>query len=194
MTSAGVGALAGVLSAVVWGGVGGRVAMRVLFLTSNERVRGLTSDDGFEIGVISGATVFLFMFTAFLGAFAGALYGLLRSILKGPTWLIAIAVGVTVAAGAGGGLIVNADGIDFRVLEPLWLAVTLFLLIPGAWGITVVLLTERLLHTRAMFPTPPTGIDDQHGGAIGNLIGWLTLAAVTTLGLIDLTQDLNHLA
>ena len=95
--------------------------MRVLFLTSNERVRGLTSDDGFEIGVISGATVFLFMFTAFLGAFAGALYGLLRAILKGPTWLIAIAVGVTVAAGAGGGLIVNADGIDFRVLEPLWL-------------------------------------------------------------------------
>ena len=38
-------------------GIGGRIAMRVVFLTSNERVRGVTSDDGFEIGTFSAATI-----------------------------------------------------------------------------------------------------------------------------------------
>ena len=95
--------------------------MRIVLLTSDDRVRGLTADDGFEIGVISAATIFLLIFTSILGAIAGLFYGLIRMLLKGPRWLIAIAVAVTAAAGAGGGLIVHADGIDFRLLEPLWL-------------------------------------------------------------------------
>ena len=56
------GTIAGGAEAVaglVWGGIGGRIAMRVVFLSSNDGVRGLTSDDGFEIGTISSATMFL---------------------------------------------------------------------------------------------------------------------------------------
>ena len=41
-----IGAAAGALI----GGVGGRIAMRVLMLTSDDTVRGLQSDDDFEIG------------------------------------------------------------------------------------------------------------------------------------------------
>ena len=41
------------------GGVGGRIAMFVLRLTSTDSVRGTQSDDGFTIGQLSGATVFL---------------------------------------------------------------------------------------------------------------------------------------
>ena len=37
-------------SGAVIGGLGGRLAMRILFLTSGDGVKGLTSDDGFEIG------------------------------------------------------------------------------------------------------------------------------------------------
>ncbi len=181
------------MAGLVWGGVGGRVAMRIIFLTSDERVRGLTSDDGFEIGRISGDTIFLLIFTSILGAVAGLLYGLVRMLLRGPRWLIAIAVGVTVAAGAGGGLIVNADGIDFRVLEPLWLAVGLFLLIPGAWGVTVVLLTERLLRPGTLFQTLPSQIDNRYWGAVGSAAGWLTLTAITAFGLIDLAGELDRL-
>ncbi len=57
--AAGAGAVAGMAAGLVWGGIGGRIAMRILFLTSDDRVRGLTSDDGFEIGTFSAATVFL---------------------------------------------------------------------------------------------------------------------------------------
>jgi hypothetical protein len=167
--------------------------MRILFLTSDERLRGLTSDDGFELGRISGDTIFLLIFTSILGAVAGLLYGLVRMLLRGPMRLVAIAVGVTVAAGAGGSLIVNADGIDFRLLEPLWLAVGLFLLIPGAWGVTVVLLTERLLRPGTLFPTLPSQIDKRYWGAVGNVVGWLILSAITAFGLIDLARDLDRL-
>ena len=52
-----VGSAAGGMSGLLWGGVGGRVAMRVVLLTSDDRVRGLTSDDGFEIGRLSAATI-----------------------------------------------------------------------------------------------------------------------------------------
>jgi hypothetical protein len=134
LTSAGAGSIAGMLAGSVWGGIGGRIAMRVLILTSSDAVKGLTSDDGFEIGRISGETIVLLIGTSIMGAAVGLFYGLLRMLLRGPRWSIAIGVGgvgIAAAAGAGGGLIVNADGIDFRVLDPLWLAVRLFLLIPG---------------------------------------------------------------
>ena len=97
LASAGIGGVAGAVAGFVWGGVGGRIAMRIVFLTSNDSVRGLTSDDGFEIGRISGNTIFLLFFTTILGAIAGFLYGLLRMVTAGPVW--AVATGVTIMGG-----------------------------------------------------------------------------------------------
>ena len=167
--------------------------MRIVLLTSDDRVRGLTSDDGFESGVISVATIFLLIFTSILGAIAGLLYGFIRMLLRGPRWLVTTGVGIAAAAGAGGGMLVHADGIDFRLLEPLSLTVGLFLLIPGAWGVTVVVLTERLLKSGRMHPTLPQQIDKRLWGATGNTIGWLALAAITALGLLDLARDVARL-
>ena len=113
-------------------------------------------------------------------------------LLRGPKWLVAIAVGVTAAAGEGA-LVVNADGIDFRVLDPLWLAVGLFLLLPGIWGVTVVLLTERLLRSDTMFPMLPSQIDKRYWGAYGGALGWLVLTVITTLGFVDLVRDVTRL-
>ncbi len=186
--------MAGSLAGIVWGGLGGRVAMRILVLTSDARVRGLTSDDGFEIGQFSASTIVLLVFTTILGALAGFVYGLLRMLLRGPTWLVALGVAVAVAAG-GGALVVNADGIDFRVLEPLWLAVGLFLLIPAAWGVTVVLGTEWLLRRPGLLhELRRPQVDERYGGAIGAAAGWLVLAAITTAGLVDLVRDVDRLA
>jgi hypothetical protein len=42
--------LIGALVGGIVGGLGGRLAMRILFLTSGDPVKGLISDDGFEIG------------------------------------------------------------------------------------------------------------------------------------------------
>ena len=140
--AAGVGAVAG----LVWGGFGGRIAMRVVFLTSNEHVGGVTSDDGFEIGTISGASMFLLVFAVILGGLAGFGVGLIRMVTSGPTWAVAIGISLAAAAFAGAG-IVHTDGVDFRLLDPLWLTVGLFVLIPALWGATVVVVTERLLRS-----------------------------------------------
>jgi hypothetical protein len=187
-TSAGLGGLAGTLAGVVWGGIGGRVAMRVLFVTSDDRLKGVTSDDGFEIGTISGATIFLLIATAFLGAIMGLVYGLARMVLVGPTWLIAIGVGIAAAAG-GGASIVHTDGVDFRLLGPLWLAVGMFVLIPGLWGVTVVALAERLMRPGVVFATPPALINSKRWGATG----WLVIGAIAVAGVIDLVNDITTL-
>ena len=41
LQTVGAGAIAGMAAGLVWGGIGGRLAMRLLFLTSGDRVRGL---------------------------------------------------------------------------------------------------------------------------------------------------------
>jgi hypothetical protein len=128
VTSAGIGTLAGVIAGFVWGGIGGRIAMRVVFLTSHDAVKGMTSDDGFEIGIISAATIFLLIGASIGGGFGGFIYGLIRPALRGPQWLVATGMGIAMAAGIGGGMVIQSEGIDFVVLTPLSLAVVLFLL------------------------------------------------------------------
>src|SRR5262245_46818474 len=73
-----IGVSAGVIVGLVVGGVGGRLAMLLLRLTSPDSVIGVESDDGFEIGVFSDQTMFLLQATAALGGTFGALYAALR--------------------------------------------------------------------------------------------------------------------
>ena len=157
--------------------------MRVVFLTSNEHVRGLTSDDGFEIGTISGSTIVLLILTTIVGGMAGFVVGIIRMATSGPTW--AVAVGTSLAAASiGGSIIVHTDGVDFRLLDPLWLTVGLFVLIPGLWGATVVFVTERLLHShRRRLPTP---VNHRYWGATG----WIFLVAIMATGIQGLVADI----
>src|ERR1044071_7492543 len=48
-----VGAASGAIAGALVGGIGGRLAMLLLRLTSPDAVTGMISDDGFEIGVVS---------------------------------------------------------------------------------------------------------------------------------------------
>ena len=48
-------------------------------------------------------------------------------------------VGTTV----GGSLLLHADGVDFNLLEPTWLAVTLFILIPAGGAALMAFWVER---------------------------------------------------
>jgi len=128
-------------------------------------------------------------------------------LLRGPTWLVAMAVGV--AVGSGVGALIVQPGVDFELLEPLWLTIGLFVLLPGAWGVTVVLLTERLLRNATVPATPPSQVPTRHRGTLSTVVGslllpqfpmrrwgtsagaatWLLLAAITVAGVIDLTRD-----
>jgi hypothetical protein len=184
--SVGIATAVGAASGFVWGGIGGRIAMRVVFLTSDERVRGLETDDRFEIGTISGATFSLLTLTTILGAFAGFGVGIIRMVTSGPTWAVAIGTMLATASFVGA-IIVNPDGVDFRILDPLWLTVGLFVLIPGLWGATVVVVTERLI--RSHHKGLPRLVHRRYWGATG----WILLVGITTTGIRDLLADIATL-
>ena len=161
--------------------------MRVVFLTSNEHVSGLTSDDGFEIGRFSAATISLLICMTILGGIAGIGVGIIRMVTSGPTWAVAIGTSLATASFVGAS-IVHTDGVDFRLLDPLWLTVGLFVLIPGLWGATVVVVTERLLRSNHVDGLPPL-VHRRYWGATG----WILLVGVTTIGIQDLLADIATL-
>jgi hypothetical protein len=83
---------------------------------------------------------------------------------------------------------VHTDGVDFRVLDPLWLTVGLFVLIPGLWGATVVLGTERLLRSDNLTGLPLL-VHRRYWGATG----WIILVTITTIGIQGLVADISTL-
>jgi hypothetical protein len=139
---------AGALAGLVVGGIGGRLAMLVLRLTSSPLLHGLATDDGFTIGIVSGQTGFLLMVTMLLGGTLGAGYLVVRGWLpeRSRPW-IAGALGALV----GGARILRPDGIDFTLLDPLPLAVAMFVAIPAGVGIATTVLAERFLRDGSVF-------------------------------------------
>jgi hypothetical protein len=125
------------------GGVGGRLAMFVLRLTSDPALRGLKTDDGFTIGVFSTETLFLLGVTAGLGILGGLLYLIVRGWIPERRRVVAMTIYFGLV---GGGGILRPDGIDFTLLSPLPLAVAMFVAIPLAYGAAMPWLAERMLR------------------------------------------------
>lgn len=141
--------LVGLLTGATIGGVGGRLAMFVLRLTSDASLHGLETDDGFTIGIVSTSTIFLIGFTAVLGAFGAVAYLLGREWLPEPArpWITGALAGVI-----GGAQAIRPGGIDFTRLEPLGLAVAMFVALPAAYGFATSRLVERSLAARTGGP------------------------------------------
>lgn len=137
-----VGAAAGAIVGLLVGGIGGRLVMLLLRITSPEFVDGMLSDDGFEIGVVTTDTFQLLAAMAVLGAVNGALYVALRTSIPGRARAV---IWPLFAVAAGGANVVHADGVDFQLLEPAWLAIASFLVLLGGAALVVVLLVERWL-------------------------------------------------
>ena len=130
------------VGAVVVGG-GGRLAMMVLRLSSSERVHGVTSDDGFIIGRVTlGGTYNLLHIGAAVGLIGAGAYRLVAPWLIGPSWFRRS----TTAAAAGavvGSMLLHADGVDFTLLTPTWLAVGLFIGLPALFGMAIGVAVDR---------------------------------------------------
>lgn len=121
--------LAGALIGVFTTGVLSRLAMRLLAVVNGD-VRGILSDDGFFIGEMSLVGTLELAFTGvLLGALSGLLYAVLSPLQVGPRWFrtlsISVGAGVVVAS-----VVIHSDGVDFTFLQPPWLTVGLFVLIP----------------------------------------------------------------
>ena len=135
--------VAGLSMGALVGGIGGRIAMFVLRVTSDASLHGAETDDGFIIGQISGATLFLVIATSVLGVFGGIFYLAVRSWLP-ERWraaLFGVFGGIVGGAGA-----IRPDGIDFTLLDPLPLAIAMFIALPAIYGVVVSRLIERWLR------------------------------------------------
>jgi hypothetical protein len=134
--------IGGLVSGAVVGGAGGRLAMLLLRITSDDYLHGLESDDGFVMGQISFATLFLVVATSVLGVLGALLYVAVRTWLpeRGRAVLTGLFGGIV-----GGAVFIRSDGIDFRLLEPLPLAIVLFIALPASYGVAMSLLVERRL-------------------------------------------------
>ena len=171
------GVAAGALAGLLVGGIGGRIAMLVLRLTSDPSLHGRLTDDGFTIGIVSTGTFFLLVATAVLGALGGVAYLLVRPWLpeRLRPWLFGALSGAF-----GSARIVRPGGIDFTLLDPRPLAIAMFVIIPAAGGLLTSVLTERFLREGSAFRSSRAAL------AVLVLLVPIALGSMGPLGLIAL--------
>jgi hypothetical protein len=141
-----VGATLGLLI----GGVGGRLAMRLIFLTSDPAVAGMVSDDGFVIGQITPGTLFLLALGGLTGVAGVLIYLAIRPLLLGPAWAKWVSSGLW-AAVVVGTLLIHTDGVDFTLLSPRWLSIALFVALPGLYGLLIGPAVDRATRPDGWF-------------------------------------------
>ena len=128
----------------------------LLLAVLNPDATGVTSDDGFVIGqfTLSGSLNLMFVAGTFqAGPRALRPTPLLRGLRVGPEWFrLAVALARCRASWSVRSSS-HSEGVDFRVLEPLWLAVGLFVPLPTIFVALLSTVSERLL-ARDQVPTP----------------------------------------
>jgi hypothetical protein len=139
----GAGVSAGFVAGILIGGVGGRLAMLALRLTSDPSLHGFLTDDGFTIGRVSLETLFLLGVTAGLGMAGGLFYLVIRRWIPSPWRIPLMTLFFALVGGAG---VIGPSDVDFTLLSPLPLAVAFFVVIPAAYGAVMSWMTERLLR------------------------------------------------
>ena len=153
------------------GGIGGRIAMFALRLTSDASLHGAETDDGFIIGQISSSTLFLIIVTGVLGVIGGVFYLAVRSWLPVPWRASSFGMFGGIVGGAG---VIHPGGTDFTLLDPLPLAIAMFIALPAIYGVVVSRVIERWLRRDAgpgdspvwivgLIPIVPWGSSDRRG-------------------------------
>lgn len=142
--------VAGAVVGVLVAGVGLRLAMLVLRLTSPDEVVGLTSDDGFVIGEVTLLGSYqLLALGGLVGLLGAGAWRLVQPWLIGPGWFQRFTFAFTAGAFVGS-MILHADGVDFRVLEPLELAVAMFVGLPVLVAVGVSLAADAVAEDRLL--------------------------------------------
>jgi hypothetical protein len=150
---AAVGCAAVVVGATV-AFLGGRLAMRLL-AAANPGASGMVTDDGFVVGTVSvGGSTQLLLAAVQISMLGGALYLPLRALLLGPAWFrtATLSVGVATCFAA---LLVDPEGFDFVVLDPPWLPVVLFWVLPLVHTAVFATLAEHWLREDSWFMRAP---------------------------------------
>jgi uncharacterized membrane protein (DUF441 family) len=137
---------AGVGAGVLVAGLGGRLVMRVLAATSGDAAQGKLTDADEVVGEITtSGTIGIVIFVGLLGGMLAAVaYVLVRRWLPmtaGPAGLVA---GVLLLGTIGVSEPMSSGNLDFEILRPTWLAVTLISAVALLFGVTFTALAARL--------------------------------------------------
>ncbi len=177
MRHATTGLAVGGLVGLVVGGIGGRLAMLLLRVTSSPLLTGTDTDDGFEIGRFTvGGTLNLAIAGALLGGVAGLVYAVSRGFLPARGRVVAW---TAFCGTVGGAAFVHADGVDYLLLRPLWLAVATFTVLPAVGGLAIAAVVERR-HARLRMPAVSVIATLRSTRAV-RVVALLTFLAVTSL-------------
>lgn len=137
---------AGLVTGILVLGLGARLMMRVLAVTSPDSAQGRFTDAEFRVGEVTLAgTVSFVLFVGLIGGMltVGA-WVLLRRWLPNRSWTAGL-----ILAGIGAGLLarpvglIDPDNRDFLILSPVWLAVLIAGLILMLHGISFAVLADR---------------------------------------------------
>lgn len=167
---------AGVVVGLLVAGLGSRVVMRILALADAD-ARGTITENGNRVGDITvGGTLGLVVFVGIpSGVAAGLIVFLARRWLPPRLVWRGLALSLVLLALLGG-TVLDADNVDFRLLQPVGLAVALF----GA----LFFLAGSALATLADRWGPGVPAFFLRRGV--TVVGAIILAAVVGLGLADL--------
>jgi hypothetical protein len=160
--------------------------MMFTFARLNPEADGVISDDGFEMGrfTLSGSVNLALVGLGF-GVLSGVLYLLLEPLLVGPAWFATVSLSVG-AGTVGAANLVHSDGVDFTLLDPLWLTVGLCTLLPVLHVAAVHLTAQRIraAHGRPSVKAPV-------------VVGWILrglLAVLFVLAVASLVADVRSLS
>ena len=136
--------VAGITTGALVAGLVSRFAMMLLRVTSPDRVNGLQSDDDFTIGRFTLAGTYnLIALGAIVGIIGFFVYRLVKPWLLGPQWFRRATLGIASGVVAGS-MLIHADGIDFTVLKPKWLAISLFIALPALFAVVMGMMVDSV--------------------------------------------------
>ncbi len=133
-----VGALAGFLAGIVTGGLGSRLAMRIIAVTAGSDMQGVLTDQEVPVGEITaGGTVFLILFGGFMGVIGGLIYAGLRPWVAGTGRWRGVVFGVFLLATLGW-TVIEGDNKDFHLFGSSLLNIAIFASLFILFGVVVV--------------------------------------------------------
>jgi hypothetical protein len=156
VTSASIAA--GMLGGLLTAGLGGRLLMRVIAVTSDERAQGRITEADEVVGEVSvDGTIFLVVFVGlFAGSVGAAVFALVRRALPKRGAM----AGLVIAGIVGGVLarpsdLLAPESIDFRILGPTWLAAIMVISLVALLGATSGALIDTFT---AKWPAPSLSV------------------------------------
>lgn len=169
---------AGFIAGVLVPGLGGRLLMRVLAATSGAAAQGRLTDADEVVGEItSGGSISIILFVGVFGGLIAALgYLVVRRWLPtraGPAGLV---VGILLLGTIGVGDPMSPDNVDFAILRPTWLAVTLITFLALLFGVTFTAVAARLEAGMPTLGDRPAAIA-AHAGLVPLLFPVLAVGA-----------------